>query len=74
MRDLAGLTAYRTEWMILGKDEWLAGSIDFVAQGQHGELILIDWKRSKDRVCCYAFIVLMINLNQEGLACCIVIW
>jgi len=44
---LAGLTAFRTEWVIYAEAENLAGSIDFVAQDPHGHLVLFDWKRSK---------------------------
>jgi hypothetical protein len=47
---LAGLSAYRTEWTIYGDEEMLAGSIDFVAMDAAGELVLFDWKRSKDCV------------------------
>ena len=47
LKTLGGLTAYRTEWTIFGDAEWLAGSIDFVAQNAEGELVLVDWKRSK---------------------------
>lgn len=38
---------YRTEWMIYSKDG-VAGSIDCVLVNEHGELILLDWKRSKE--------------------------
>jgi hypothetical protein len=44
---LTGLTAYRTEWTIFGEEERIAGSIDFVALKETGELVLFDWKRSK---------------------------
>ena len=44
---LKGLTAFRTEWMIFGEEERLAGSIDFVATDSAGELTLFDWKRSR---------------------------
>ena len=44
---LKGLTAFRTEWMIFGEEERLAGSIDFVATDAAGELTLFDWKRSR---------------------------
>ncbi len=47
---LGGLTAFRTEWTIYGDEEWLAGSIDFVAEDSDGTLVLFDWKRSKDRI------------------------
>ena len=43
---LEGLTAYRTEWAIYADEERLAGSIDFVAQDQAGNLVLFDWKRT----------------------------
>jgi hypothetical protein len=43
-----GLTAFRTEWTIFGNDEWLAGSIDFVAEDLDKSLVLYDWKRSKN--------------------------
>ena len=45
---LSGLTAFRTEWMIYGDDERLAGSIDFVAEDAGGGLHLFDWKRSRN--------------------------
>jgi hypothetical protein len=45
---LSGLTAYRTEWAIFGEQEWLAGSIDFVAETALGRLVLFDWKRSRN--------------------------
>ena len=45
---LGGLCAYRTEWTIFGDDEWLAGSIDFVAVDANDNLIIFDWKRSKN--------------------------
>ena len=44
---LRHLTAYRTEWCIWATDERLAGSIDFVARREDGQLVLYDWKRSK---------------------------
>lgn len=40
-------TPYRTEWMIYSKDG-IAGSIDCVITNEHQELILLDWKRSKE--------------------------
>lgn len=51
IRTLGGLTAFRTEWMIYGEEERLAGSIDFVAEDRQGDLVIFDWKRSKDRRC-----------------------
>lgn len=47
MRSLAGLEAHRTEWMVFGEPERLAGSIDFVAKKDDGSLVLFDWKRSR---------------------------
>ena len=47
VRTLAGLTAYRTEWMVHADEEHLAGSIDFVAKDTCGGLVIFDWKRSK---------------------------
>ena len=48
MPQFAGLVAYRTEWTVYADHERLAGSIDFVAKNAAGELVLFDWKRSKD--------------------------
>ena len=39
--------AYRTEWVIFGEDERLAGCIDFVAAVGPQEVLLFDWKRTK---------------------------
>ena len=47
IRSLDGLTAFRTEWMIYSEPLRLAGSIDFVAKDQNGDLVIFDWKRSK---------------------------
>lgn len=41
------LKPYRTEWMIYSKDG-VAGSIDCVLVDDDGDLVLIDWKRSKE--------------------------
>ena len=38
--------AWRTEWVILGEEEDLAGSIDFVAKDSDGTFLLVDWKRT----------------------------
>lgn len=48
VRELQELRAYRTEWQIFGEQEFLAGSIDFVASDVDGNLVLFDWKRTKD--------------------------
>ena len=48
VQSLGGLRAYRTEWEIFGDQEWLAGSIDFVAESVvDGSLVVVDWKRTK---------------------------
>ena len=47
IRSLGGLTAFRTEWGIYGDEERLAGTIDFVARDAAGDLLLFDWKRTK---------------------------
>ena len=44
---MQGLTAYRTEWVIWGDEERLAGSVDFIAIDERGDLVIVDWKRSK---------------------------
>ena len=44
---MVSMTAFRTEWTIYADQERLAGSIDFVAQNREGDLVLVDWKRSK---------------------------
>ena len=33
--------------MIYAEDEWLAGSVDFVARRPDGRVVIFDWKRSK---------------------------
>ena len=47
LRSSAQLLAFRTEWCIFGEEEKLAGCIDFVAMDGSGQLILFDWKRTK---------------------------
>lgn len=39
---------YRTEWYIYDEDVKIAGSIDFVLADELGQLIIFDWKRSKE--------------------------
>ena len=39
---------YRTEWIIYDEDINLAGSIDCVLENENGELIILDWKRTKN--------------------------
>ena len=40
--------AFRTEWVIFGDDERLAGCIDFVAAVGARQVLLFDWKRTKN--------------------------
>ena len=46
LQGMEGWRAFRTEWMIFGEEENIAGSIDLCAINAAGELALIDWKRS----------------------------
>ncbi|CAE7796366.1 unnamed protein product [Symbiodinium sp. CCMP2592] len=39
-------TVWRTEWVVYGEDENIAGSIDFCAKLADGSLMLADWKRT----------------------------
>ncbi len=43
----AGIKPMRTEWRIVGPDEGLGGTIDFVGLKPDGTYILIDWKSTK---------------------------
>ncbi len=38
---------YRLEWLIYDMEKRISGSIDGVLEDDHGNLILLDWKRSK---------------------------
>jgi ATP-dependent exoDNAse (exonuclease V) beta subunit len=42
------LKPYRTEWLIYDDNIKLAGSIDMVYETPDGDLLIYDWKRSKD--------------------------
>ena len=42
------LLAYRTEWVVWAEEEGLAGCNDFAALGAGGNLVLYDWKRTKN--------------------------
>lgn len=42
-----GWKPYRTEWLIYDEDKKLAGSVDFTIVNQNGDLVIMDWKRSK---------------------------
>lgn len=35
---------YRTEWKIVGEDEGVGGTVDFVGKKSDGTFMLIDWK------------------------------
>lgn len=39
---------YRTEWVVFDEDKKVAGSIDCVLSDPQGNLIILDWKRSKE--------------------------
>ena len=39
---------YRTEWFIFDEELLLAGSVDFCVINEKRELIILDWKRSKE--------------------------
>lgn len=39
---------YRTEWLVFDEDKKLAGSIDCVLADDKGNLLILDWKRSKE--------------------------
>jgi len=42
------LKPYRTEWLIYNDELKFAGSIDMVYENENGDLLIYDWKRSKD--------------------------
>lgn len=42
------LKPYRTEWLIYDEDIGVAGSIDCVLSDNNGNLVILDWKRSKE--------------------------
>lgn len=43
-----GYKPYRTEWLVYDEDKGLAGSVDCVLQNDSGDVIILDWKRSKE--------------------------
>ena len=45
-----GWTPYRTEWSIFCEDVRIAGQIDSIWQRPDGALIIVDWKRCKERL------------------------
>lgn len=42
------LRPYRTEWLIYDEDVGIAGSIDCVLSDPNGNIVILDWKRSKE--------------------------
>jgi ATP-dependent exoDNAse (exonuclease V) beta subunit len=44
------LKAFRTEWTVFHEELKLAGSIDMVFENEQGDLLIYDWKRSKEIV------------------------
>lgn len=44
----ADFKAYRTEWLVFDEEKRLAGSIDLVLSNSKGDIIICDWKRSKE--------------------------
>lgn len=51
--------AYRTEWLVYDEAKRIAGSIDFTLVNDNGDIIIFDWKRSKE--------IKKSNLYQKGL-------
>ncbi|CAE7036636.1 unnamed protein product [Symbiodinium sp. CCMP2592] len=47
LQQMPKLIAFRSEWCVYGEEEKLAGCIDFVAQTPSSDVILFDWKRTK---------------------------
>ena len=43
-----GFYPYRTEWLVYDEINGIAGSIDCVLTNTSGQLIILDWKRSKE--------------------------
>ncbi len=43
-----GWVPYRTEWTVYDEDKMLAGSIDCTLTNEAGEIVILDWKRSKE--------------------------
>lgn len=54
-----GFFPYRTEWLVYDEAKKLAGSIDCVLSNAAGELVILDWKRSKE--------IKMENKYEKGL-------
>jgi len=43
-----GWRPYRTEWLVYNRDGTLSGSIDMIMSNPTGDLMIVDWKRSKE--------------------------
>lgn len=43
-----GFEPYRTEWLIYDENENIAGSVDCVLADKHRNMVILDWKRSKE--------------------------
>ena len=46
--DHEDMEMYRTEWVIFGEEEKLAGSVDAIFMNKDGTVSIYDWKRSKE--------------------------
>lgn len=44
------LKPYRTEWTVFHEELKLAGSIDMIFENENGDLLIYDWKRSREIV------------------------
>lgn len=53
-----GFRAYRTEWLVYDMTKRLSGSIDLTLVNEKGDIIICDWKRSKE--------IKKSNLYQKG--------
>lgn len=42
------LKPYRSEWIVYDEDIMISGSIDCVLEDNNGNLVILDWKRSKE--------------------------
>lgn len=47
-RENEGWRPYRTEWIVYDEKRMISGSIDMVLINEKGNLVLMDWKRSKE--------------------------
>ena len=46
--DYKHLKPYRTEWIVWNEDVRISGTIDMVFQDENGDLVIYDWKRTKE--------------------------